>query len=410
MATYQIGQTITPGHDVATGKAPGQQNFSYGRLSPTAPGKVIGTRNVNGQLYYNIDQSGIGGGTGWAAAADIDRGSPSPAPGAPSAISAGSGIPSGNTPRTDFVSNLYSQFQTQDAARQAESDKARKALVDYYTGLEDPTARYQRLRTEQGLPEQENLVNALTKDVMQQQDILDELEPSVNNRIKDFFIDEGDRASMLARESDPVIKNLNKLLRNKQYEEIGLSGKQQLVAELLNLSFRNDEMRAKPFELGVDFTKEDREMARQIFESLAGRSADAFSQDVGAQEERDMFTKKLAADREASTLDFEREKQMAAIKHQYDLEYKLTESPSSSEGKKDTKQKTETLFNNILGESRSEWEIWKNISDNEDLYRQLGYDLDYLYNLHSKIKGSIGKNEITSANRSSLQQLESLLE
>lgn len=73
----QVGQTINLPGGIASGVAPGGGEYKTG----AGMTKIIGTRNVGGQNYYNIDQSGIGGGTGWVAAASLS--SPAPAPAAP---------------------------------------------------------------------------------------------------------------------------------------------------------------------------------------------------------------------------------------------------------------------------------------------------------------------------------------
>lgn len=75
MATFEIGQEIKPDNTVAVGQAPGQQDVSYGTVSQNAPATVIESRFINGQEYLNIDQTGIGGGTGWLLASDLQFGS-----------------------------------------------------------------------------------------------------------------------------------------------------------------------------------------------------------------------------------------------------------------------------------------------------------------------------------------------
>ena len=75
---YNIGDWLRPSKGVATGSAPGNQSFSYGQVSANAPGKIKGTRYVNGELYYDVDQTSIGGGTGWLRASDLGGGGSNP--------------------------------------------------------------------------------------------------------------------------------------------------------------------------------------------------------------------------------------------------------------------------------------------------------------------------------------------
>lgn len=69
---------------VPVGDAPGKESFSYGTVDQARPAKVLGTRLYNGVWYYNIDQTYIGGGTGWIKAESVipDISAP-PAPVAP---------------------------------------------------------------------------------------------------------------------------------------------------------------------------------------------------------------------------------------------------------------------------------------------------------------------------------------
>ncbi len=71
-----VGQTITLNSQISTGVAPGQSQYK----AAAGPTKIIGTRVVNGQLYYNIDQTGIGGGTGWTPASQLEPAAAAPNP------------------------------------------------------------------------------------------------------------------------------------------------------------------------------------------------------------------------------------------------------------------------------------------------------------------------------------------
>lgn len=104
----QVGQTYQLSADVPTGIAPGGSQYK----APTGSQlKVVETRNVGGQTYYNIDQRAFGGGTGWASAQALQAaigGAPAPAPAAaaPATVPA----PSNNNNPTS-LSSAFAQAQ-----------------------------------------------------------------------------------------------------------------------------------------------------------------------------------------------------------------------------------------------------------------------------------------------------------
>src|SRR3990167_4753190 len=105
---YAIGQEIKPLNEVAVGNAPGQQSFNYGKVSSNAPAKIIGQRNVGGEVYYNIDQRSVGGGTGWLKASDIQYGGGS---GISNTGNGAGNSNSSNMSESDFMRNNPSGFK-----------------------------------------------------------------------------------------------------------------------------------------------------------------------------------------------------------------------------------------------------------------------------------------------------------
>lgn len=69
----KMGMEVRPATDIPVGPEPGRQTFDYGRISPSAPAKVVEVRYISGTPYYNIDQTYLGGGTGWVLAKDLDN-------------------------------------------------------------------------------------------------------------------------------------------------------------------------------------------------------------------------------------------------------------------------------------------------------------------------------------------------
>lgn len=300
------------------------------------------------------------------------------------------------SPRTNYVEQVLQGQQAEKQKYDTVVNQNRQKLIDFYSKLESSTDRFNRLRTENGVAEQEGLVNALTKQAMQQTDLVEAIPDSVNARTGNFFVTEGDRTAIVAREQEPVINNLNKILRNKQYEEIGLAGKQQLVKELLSLSLQDDEMKAKPLVMGVDYSEKDRATAMELLQSMNQQRIGAFSAD------QDTTDRKTAADTEwQRSLEklqkqFDMDKEMNAIKFNNDV--KLTNMSKSNsnankaadEEKKMRAAKTEAAFNSIVGDSNTEWDAWNYINSNSDRLRAEGIDVDELWRQHAALKAKVG--------------------
>lgn len=316
----------------------------------------------------------------------------------------------GATPRLDFVKGITSEYLASDAAYKAPQDAARKALIDYWGSREGAVDRFSRISDETGLGEQQKLVDSLTRNVMTNQDLIDAIEPSVNQRSGDFLINDADRTAIIARERAPVEQNLTKLLRSKEYAEIGLQGKQNLVSTLLQLSFQDDEMGAKPLQLGVDYTTEDRTIARQMFADIMGAKIGAFSGDQGAQEARDEAERNRVFQREMNTINFEQSKEMENLSSANSLKNSLAIKAASGGGSgaatptsnpiyqgktkqqiKDIEQKTEGAWNKIVGSSKTEYDVWRAINQNQKTLGDSGVDVRDLWARHSALKAKVGQ-------------------
>lgn len=81
---YKVGDTIKVYQAVPTGASPESIDFSYGNISVGAPARVSGVLMFNGVAYYDIDQTYIGGGTGYARVDAVDAASIEPVVAAPS--------------------------------------------------------------------------------------------------------------------------------------------------------------------------------------------------------------------------------------------------------------------------------------------------------------------------------------
>ncbi|MDQ3232676.1 MAG: hypothetical protein M3Q07_12730, partial [Pseudobdellovibrionaceae bacterium] len=246
--------------------------------------------------------------------------------------SSGGGFKDPGTPRLDFVKDMSGKFLESDKAEKVKVDAARGSLVNYWSNREGATDRFGRIAGEQGLSEQQSLVDSLTRNVMTNQDLIDSIEPSVNERSGEFLINEGDRTAIVARERAPIEQNLTKLLRSKEYAEIGLQGKQALVSTLMQLSFQDDEMGAKPLQLNVDYTEDDRKVARDIFSSIMGAQVSAFS---GDQDSRDAAQARAEAERmqrEMNQISFGQSKELENLSSSNSLKNSLALKAASGGG------------------------------------------------------------------------------
>ncbi len=313
----------------------------------------------------------------------------------------------GASPRLDFAKGLTDKIMTSDQAERGKVDTARGSLINHYKGLENPTDRFTRLAESTGFNQQSKLVEGLTREVMTQQDLVESIPDSVRQRSGDFLINDADKTAITSREQRPVLDNLNKLLRNKQYEEIGLQGKQQLVSTLLDLSFKGDEMGAKPLQLGVDYTSEDRQIARELFTTILSSQSSAFSGDQDANDsnrraseqrsfEEMMFGRREAADSASQGRTFAQQDKSDATNFSQQLLLKgMSDAKSSSDkastaAKKAAEQKTDDSWNKILAGSKTEYDVWKKINSNQKTLGSQGVDVSKLWSQHAALAAKTG--------------------
>lgn len=309
--------------------------------------------------------------------------------------------------RLDFVKGLTDNLLNTDAANASKVNDARGALIDYYKNLPKSVDTFKNLNEEYGVTAQQKLVDSLTKDVMQQQDTYDAIPASVIARSGDFLINDADKTAITAREQKPVLDNLNKLLRNKQYEEVGLAGKQALVSQLLQMTLQDQEAGAKPLQLGVDYTTEDRKIANDLLSSVLGVQSSAFNSD---QDSRDadrraaedrafqemMFDKGTARDEASQSRTFAQQDKVNAQDFAQQLQLKSMSAGTSAankaqkEAEKVTAQKTEDAWNKIVAGSKTEYDVWKKINQNQKTLASQGVDVAKLWSEHSALAAKVG--------------------
>lgn len=373
----------------------------------------------NRSNLYKSSGLNLGGYTGSAAqntallthlrsGASTPTATPAPTPSASSSSSPGSiASPASSAPstsRTDYVGTLIANAQAQDSKYRETEKAAQDKYLAFLSGLEDPTSRFTRIRSEQGVDQQQELVNMLTKTVMSQEDTLDAIPDSVNARSGDFLMTDSDRVALTARESDPVIKNLNKLLRNKQYEEIGLQAKNQLVSELLSLSLQGDEMKARPLQLGVDYSSNDRKTAMDLLTSVMGTQVSAFDADRSADERRQTEDLNFQRQLEFEKIQQQNRKEMEQLQTQNSLSLK-----SSTKADDTKKQAAEDTWNQILGGAKTEYDVWNYLDKNQDALKKAGVDVEELWRKHSALAGKVGVGGAIRGGSSGTSDIEALL-
>lgn len=383
------------------------KDSSYGNRANLYKGSGINMGSYQGTAAQNTALLSFLKGGSQSAATPTPAPSPQPnTSGTPSTANTTVTVAS---PRVDFTNKMTEDLMKQNAGYQTKIDTARNALIDFYKGVESSTDRFNRFRKEQGVANQEELVNALTRQVMDQTDLVEAIPDSVTERTGDFFVTEGDRTAIIAREQQPLVESLTKLLRSKEREEIGLAGKQNLVSQLLSLSMQDDEIRARPLQMGVDYTTADRDTAMSLLTSITGKKIDAFNADQTATDRK-----------QAAETEYQRTLEKLAKQMEFDKEMEKTRQSnrvalknlgfSQSLQLKDlqkaddaAEQKTEDAWNSILGSADTEYDVWKAIDNNQGTLRSQGVDVDKLWSKHAALAGEVGTgNEFRKSSSSTM--------
>lgn len=92
---------------------------------------------------------------------------------------------------------------------------------------------YTKWSTELGIPAQTDIVSGLNKSILDLEKKISDVEPMVASRTKDFLVTEAQRSKIQTEEEKPLREQYLESLRRKEYEEAGLSSKQQLLSQRL---------------------------------------------------------------------------------------------------------------------------------------------------------------------------------
>lgn len=310
----------------------------------------------------------------------VNGGNSNPSPQAGSMQQTTSTPAASPTPFTDFAKGTIEKLTASTDEWNKKLGDSRQKLIDFYNNLEKPVDRFNRISKEQGVQEQTDLVNSLTKNVMDTEDIIEGLDDSVSERSKDFMITEGDRVGILAREREPHQQTLTKLLRSKQYEEVGLANKQQLVRDLVSMSLQGDQMRAKPLELGVDYTEADRKVAQDLLRDVLDVSTKAFEADT-----------KRAWDLEDDARNYNQSVALENLSSKNSLSRSIALKKMDEEDKK-KEVATDKAWNEIVGRSKTEGEVWKKINEGQSTLASQGVDIDEMWRRYTELLAKVGQD------------------
>lgn len=361
------------------------QDSSYANRSNLYAGAGLNMGAYQGTAQQNVALLNYVRNQGQGQAQTAAPATPKPAP-APASAPPPPQVTASAAPRTDYTASLAKQQQEQYARLQASSAAARQQLMDYYSGLESTTDRTNRLRTELKIGDQENLVNALTTQSLDLNKLIEGVGDSVNARSGDFLMTDADRIALTARERQPLQKELNTLLQQKEREEVGLNTKYANLNQLLQAAFQDEEKYAKPLVLNVDYTAEDQKVAMNLLDSIINRQTQAAFADISSSED-------LQRQQEA----FRQQLQLEDVRNTNDVaKMKLDASLSSKNGYNANASgalgsNSDYVWDSIVSNAGTEYDVWKYIMDNQDKLRQQGVNVDELWARHMALKAKVGQ-------------------
>lgn len=184
----------------------------------------------------------------------------------------GNGSPAGTTvsfnaaPAPTPAINTLGDWVTQN---QGAVQAAQKNYQDAQTSLEDPTARYNRIANEQGIPQEQQTVQDLLKQLTGRQQALKNLEPQINDRLKTLGtnVTEGQRQRWVNSESTPITKQIGDLASAKSIEDAALSTKQNNLSSLLQLAGQSDDRHLKALADAVSASQFNFDTGEKAFSS-----------------------------------------------------------------------------------------------------------------------------------------------
>ena len=253
-----VGSTYTLGSGIRTGVAPGGSQYGVG---PGQQVRVINSRNVGGQTYYDIQH--IGGGTGWTPASSLQQAG-SAQPPAPAAAPTPTyiqeqyaAIPKAKV-EAEKQAGIYEKSVAEAQAPLTESQEALIAQLGSRSNLEE---LYNQLREERGVAAAEGVIRGLQQQAIDVEGRISGLPEAITARTARIpGITEQERNLIIGSELAPLQERQEELLRGTERERSGLDLMYNAIEQALGIRQTQEGREAEPFEMGVEF-------AGQRFES-----------------------------------------------------------------------------------------------------------------------------------------------
>ena len=248
------GTTYKLGSGIKTGVAPGQSQYNVGTGGQV---KIIGSRNVGGQSYYNIQH--IGGGTGWTPASSLQAAisaKPAAKPAAKKAVSTPTYIKQqyAAVPKAKVEAEKQAGiFEKSVEQAQAPLTEAQEALIAQLGSRSDLEELYNQLRSERGLDVSEGVIKGLQEQAIDVEGMISGLPEAIQQRVAGLPVTESQRLSTLAKELQPLQTQQADILRGVERERSGLDLAYNAIEQALGIRQTQEAREAEPFQLGVEF-------------------------------------------------------------------------------------------------------------------------------------------------------------
>lgn len=186
-------------------------------------------------------------------------------------------------------------------------------------GQEKLPSIYQRLRTEQGLPELEQQAGVFKEQIFKTKDLLDRLDEDINARTVGTFTTEAQRRRQIAAEGEPLRTQLGRLGTGLEPISERLTAGLGQVSTLLGLESSERERTLKPLEMRI------------------GALSDRFAREItgytqSSQNELTALLDKLENERRLEQREWERVQQLAAEEREFARQKALARSNVSAAG------------------------------------------------------------------------------
>jgi hypothetical protein len=278
----QIGQTLKLGSGIRTGVAPGQSQFGVGAGQSV---KILGSRNVGGQLFYDIKH--IGGGTGWTPASSLQK-----------AASAG---PQAAAKKGPSARVRAGQAFTKDIgkilAKPRAEEEAFLRRFRGFVGQQEPLPELrQRLLAEAGVPELQAQLEPLRQQALRVGQQVQALPEDIIARTRGQMLTEAQRRQIESAEARTLERRLSDIAISQEFFAGQLTGAQQEAGEQLGAFQAQFERELLPFDREANIISV--RAAREVtgYTAAAQARLDAILGDIERAEELSDAARQIAHD------------------------------------------------------------------------------------------------------------------